>query len=162
MHRILSGLIVIASLGLPSPSFAQAVRAVSAGGLFAVDTTTPAGGLFVDGMTAVLPHTAIVGEAQLFGALSTEFLALGGVRQRVPTGRLTDIYGQLLLGIAGGYSRRCDLCGSRVVELGAGADVGLNERWAIRIRADLRTGGSASDLFYLTIGGGVTRQWGRR
>src|SRR5262245_35032972 len=91
----------------------------SAGGV--VTTITQAGGLYLDAGALVLPTTSVVGEVQAFGARPTEFVALGGVRQRLLFTSRGDLYAQLLLGRATGYSRHCDLCAPKVYELGLGA-----------------------------------------
>lgn len=122
----------------------------------------PAGGLYLDGAWALLPTTSAVGEFQMFGSNSFELVGLGGVRQQLFRSEKGDLYAQLLLGAAGGYSGECDLCHPRVTEFGLGAHVQLNDRWAVRVRGDMRLGGSAADLFYPTLGAGITRTWGSR
>jgi hypothetical protein len=105
-------------------------------------------------------HTdASVGEVQLFQSNATEFVALGGARQQLFRSSRGDVYAQLLFGVATGYSRRCDLCGPRVSEFGLGANVALDDRWAVRVRGDIRVGGSAADLLFPTLGVGITRRW---
>ena len=154
-------LLAVAFVGFAAPSaFAQrfADTTLSSGGIGTA--VGPSGGWFVDGSKAVLRTTSLVGEGQLFVANATEFVALGGVRQRLFDTNRGEIYAQLLFGGATGYSRRCELCNPRVTEVGVGASVALNERWGIRIRGDIRTGGSAADLFYPTLGVGITRRWG--
>ena len=119
----------------------------------------PAAGLYLDGRRAVLRTTSLVGEIQVFQSNVTELVALGGVRQQLFRSAQGDIYAQALFGVAMGYSRRCALCSPRASEFGLGANVALNDRWAVRVRGDIRVGGSAGDLFYPTLGAGVTRRW---
>ena len=141
-----------------SPAAAQRLvhAQASGGGMFT--TIVPAGGLYLDGAWAVLPTTSAVGEVQ-FGWMGGEVVGLGGVRQQFFRTSKSDVYGQLLLGFAGGYPRRCDLCSTRVTELGLGANVAINDQWAVRVRADMRVGGGAADLPFPTLGGGITRTW---
>ena len=129
----------------------------SVGGM--VTAVGPAGGLYLDGSKAVLRTTSLVGEVQLFQSNATEFVALGGARQQLFRSSRGDVYAQLLFGVATGYSRRCDLCGPRVSEFGLGANVALDDRWAVRVRGDIRVGGSAADLLFPTLGVGITRRW---
>ena len=152
---LLAGVLVIVGVadGAAQPATTQA----SIGGL--VTTIVPAGGVFVDGARAVLRTTSVVGEAQVFGAVGPEFVAMGGMRQHLVASSQGDIYVQLLFGGAIGYPQRCDLCGPRVAEMGAGAHIVLNRQWALQIRGDIRGGGSAADLFYPTLGIGFTRRW---
>ncbi len=149
---------VLVAIAAP-PAFAQHYADVdgSIGGM--ATTIVPAGGLFLDASKALLRTTSLVGEAQVFGATRPELVAMGGVRQRLFDTRKGELYAQLLLGGATGFSRRCDLCSARTTEFGVGASVALDEQWGIRIRGDIRTGGSAADLFYPTLGVGVTRRW---
>lgn len=142
-----------------SPVAAQRLHAdTSLGGV--ITGITRAGGLYLDVAQAVLPTTSAVGEMQVFQSNATEFVALGGVRQLLARNPRGELYAQFLLGVATGYSRRCDLCHPRTTEFGLGANVRLNDRWAVRVRGDIRVGGSAADLFYPTVGGGITRRWG--
>ena len=119
----------------------------------------PAAGLYLEASRAVLRTTSVVGELQVFQSSATEFVALGGVRQQLFRSSKGDLYAQLLFGVATGYSRRCDLCHARATEFGLGANVVMNERWAVRVRADVRLGGSAADLLYPMLGAGITRRW---
>ena len=153
-------LIAIAVLAISaSPAAAQRFNHtdVSLGGVFT--GIGPAAGLYFDGRRAVLRTTSLVGEIQLFQSNATEFVALGGVRQQLFRGSKGDLYAQWLLGAATGYSRRCDLCSARVTEFGLGANVAWSDSWAVRVRGDIRVGGSAADLFYPTLGVGITRTW---
>src|SRR5688572_7111794 len=118
----------------------------------------PAAGLYLDASRAVLRTTSMVGELQVFQPNATEFVALGGVRQQLFRTSKGDLYAQLLFGVATGYSRRCDLCDARATEFGLGANVVMNERWAVRVRTDVRLGGSAADPLYPMLGAGVTRR----
>jgi hypothetical protein len=144
-----------------SPAAAQQLihAEASSGGMFT--TIAPAAGVYADGAWALLPTTSAVGEVQ-FGWNSAEVVGLGGVRQQFFRSSKGDIYGQLLLGFATGHSPRCDLCQARVTEFGVGANVALNDRWAVRVRADMRVGGGAADLPFPTLGAGITRTWGAR
>jgi len=155
-------LTLVAALAIgASPAAAQQVThaEVSSGGMFT--SIAPAAGVYVDGAWAVLPMTSAVGEVQ-YGWNSAEVVGLGGVRQQFFRSSKGDIYGQLMLGLATGYSPRCDLCHPRVTEFGVGANVALNDRWAVRVRADMRVGGGAADLPFPTLGAGITRTWGAR
>ena len=122
-------------------------------------STTPAG-LYLDGGKAILPGTSLVGELQVFQSNVTELVALGGIRQRLFGSSQGDVYAQLLLGGVTGYSGLCGVCSARATELGLGANVTLNDRWAVRVRGDIRAGGSAGEYFYPMLGGGITRRWG--
>ena len=84
---------------------------------------------------------------------------LAGVRQQLFCGSKGDLYAQWLVGAARGYSRRCDLCSARATQFGLGANVVLSDSWAVRVRGDIRVGGSAADLFYPMLGVGITRAW---
>jgi hypothetical protein len=119
----------------------------------------PSAGLYLDASRAVLRWTSVVGEIQLFQSNATELVALGGLRQQLFRSSRGDIYAQALFGVATGYSRQCDLCRPRTSEFGLGANVVLNEKWAVRVRGDIRVGGSAADLLYPTLGAGITRTW---
>ena len=68
----------------------------------------------------------------------------------------------LLIGAATGYSSRCDLCNTRATDVGVGANVRLNDRWAVNVRGDMRVGGAAADLPLPMFGAGITRTWGSR
>jgi hypothetical protein len=153
-------LAVLAVLGMgASPASAQRfiVADASVGGAFTA--VGPAGGLYLDGSKAVLRSTSVVGELQLFQSTTTEVAVFGGVRQQLFHSLRGDIYAQLLFGVAAGYSQRCDLCHPRTTEFGLGANIALDDRWAVRVRGDVRVGGSAADLFYPTLGVGITRRW---
>jgi hypothetical protein len=146
-----------------SPAAAQIAHAeASFGGIGTA--IGPAGGLYLDwaGAGTVLPTTFVVLESQVFQSNATEFVAMGGVRQQLFRSSRGSLYGHVLFGLALGYPGYCDLCNPRVTELGLGANVALNEHWAVRVRADMRVGGSAADLFYPTLGAGITRTWGSR
>ena len=147
-----------------SAAEAEAQRVVQTQASFGVVLATvgTAAGLYVDGSRAVLPMTRLIGEIQVLPSNHTELLALGGVRQTFFRSSQGELYAQLLFGIATGYSRRCDLCGARASEFGLGANVMLNDRWALRVRGDIRTGGAAGDLPIPMLGGGITRSWGSR
>jgi len=159
--RVLTALTLLAFAA--SPAAAQIAHAeASLGGIGTA--IGPAGGLYLDwaGAGAVLPTTFVVLESQVFQSNATEFVAMGGVRQQLFRSSKGNLYGQVLFGLALGYPGYCDLCHPRVTELGLGANVALNEHWAVRARADMRVGGSAADLFYPTLGVGITRAWGAR
>jgi hypothetical protein len=152
---------IVAALAARS-AFAQRYAGVDAATGVVATTIVPAGGAYLDGSKGVLRTTSVVAEAQLFGARGAdgvEIVALGGVRQRLFATPKGELYAQLLFGAATGYPRRCDLCTTDVTQVGLGTSVALSERWGIRIRGDIRTGGSAADLFYPTLGVGVTRRW---
>jgi len=146
-----------------SPAAAQIARAEASFGGIAT-AVGPAGGLYFDwaGAGTLLPTTFVVFESQVFQSNATELVAMGGVRQQLFRGSKGNLYGQVLFGVALGYPGYCDLCNPRVTELGLGANIALNEHWAVRARADMRVGGSAADLFYPTLGAGITRSWGSR
>src|SRR5262245_5623531 len=74
---------------------------------------------YVDGAWAVLPMTSAVGELEFGG----EVAALGGVRQDFFRSRKGNVYGQLLMGVATGYSSRCDLCQPKAIEFGLGGNI---------------------------------------
>ncbi|HEY7185639.1 MAG TPA: hypothetical protein VH436_03775 [Vicinamibacterales bacterium] len=146
-----------------APAAAQRLHGeASLGGM--ATAVGPAGGLYFDwaGAGSVLPTTFFVLESQVFQSNAAELVAMGGVRQQLFRSSKGNLYGQLLLGYARGYPHYCDLCNARVTQLGLGANVALNEHWAVRVRGDIRVGGSAADLFYPTLGAGVTRTWGSR
>ena len=145
-----------------SPAAAQRFNHAEAslGGM--IPTSMSPAALYLSGGVAMLPTTSLIGEVQVVSVNATEFVALGGVRQRLSRSSQAETFAQLLFGAATGFSRRCGLCRARVAELGLGANVTLNDRWAVNVRGDMRLGGSAGDLFYLTLGGGITRRWGYR
>jgi len=160
MMRLFGRALTVAAIFAITASPAAAQRLLhaeaSGGGMFT--TIAPAGGLYLDGAWALLPTTSAVGEVQ-FGWMGGEVVGLGGVRQQFFRSAKGDVYGQLLLGLAGGYPSRCDLCDPRVMTFGLGGNVALNDRWALRVRADLRVGGGAADLPFPTLGAGITRTW---
>jgi hypothetical protein len=144
-----------------SPAAAQRFHGeTSLGGI--ATAIGPSGGLYLDWAGTPLPTTFAVVEAQVFQSNATELVAMGGVRQQLFRSSKGNLYGQVLLGFALGYPGYCGLCNPRVTEFGLGANVTLNENWAVRVRADMRVGGSAADLFYPTLGAGITRTWGSR
>ncbi len=144
-----------------SPAAAQRLMRTEAsvGGVMVPNVAV--GGLYLDAGTLLLPATSVVGEVQVFPSVvsAAEFAALGGVRQRLFRSSQGYLYAQALLGGATGYSRRCGVCIARVTELGLGASVRVDPHWAVRVRGDLRIGGSAGDLFYPMLGAGITRVW---
>ena len=158
------GVTVLALLSsAASPAAAQIAHAeASLGGL--ATAVGPSGGLYLDwaGAGALLPTTFVVLESQVFQSKATEFVAMGGVRQQLFRSSKGSLSGQVLFGLALGYPGYCDLCNPRVTELGLAANIALDEHWAVRARADMRLGGSAADLFYPTLGAGITRTWGAR
>jgi len=142
-----------------SPAAAQRLNSGEASVGTVAATVVRAGGLYLDAGMTLWPMTSVVGEVQAFGPNLRELVALGGVRQRLILGSRGDVYAQALVGGATGYSSRCDLCSAGVVELGLGANIAVRSRWAVRVRGDIRSGGSAGDPFYPTLGAGVTRVW---
>src|SRR5688572_4948426 len=115
------------AMAVSSPAAAQHLlhAEASVGGV--ATAVGPSGGLYVDGAWAVLPMTSAVGEFQIFRANASELMALGGIRQQLFRSPKGHLYAQALIGVAGGYSRRCDLCAPRVIEFGLGADIGLSK-----------------------------------
>jgi hypothetical protein len=109
----------------------------------------------------VLRTTSLLGEVQVIQSNATELAALGGVRQLLFNSQQGQVYVQLLFGAATGYSSRCDLCSTRATDVGVGANVRLNDRWAVNVRGDIRVGGAAADLPLPLFGAGITRTWGR-
>jgi hypothetical protein len=103
--RVLTALVVLA-IGT-SPATAQRVvrSEASLGGV--VVSNAAVGGLYLDAGKLVLPTTSVVAEIQLFPSVvnALEFVALGGVRQRLFQSAQGDLYAQVLLGGATGYSR---------------------------------------------------------
>jgi hypothetical protein len=152
-------MVVVLLIAGAAPAAAQQYSPVtlSSGGV--ATTIGPAAGLYLDAGVDVLRMTTLVGEAQVFRSNATELVALGGVRQFLFRSARGGLYAQALFGAAAGYSQRCDLCSTRTTELGLGANVALDEQWGIRVRGDIRVGGSAGDLFYPTLGAGITRSW---
>jgi hypothetical protein len=155
---VLRALIVVGALLIGGrPATAQGFAQASLGSV--MTAVGPSAGLYLDASRAVLRGTSVVGEIQLFQSNATELVALGGLRQQLFRSSHGDIYAQALFGVATGYSRQCDLCRPRTSEFGLGANVVLNDTWAVRVRGDIRVGGSAADLLYPTLGAGITRTW---
>ena len=102
--------------------------------------------------------TSAVGEVE-FGWNATELVGLAGMRQHFIRNSNGDFYGQFLLGFTTRDLRGCGLCEQLVKQFGLGGNVALNDRWAVRIRADLQFGGGLGDLPLPTFGAGVTRTW---
>lgn len=149
------------AMGTSAAEAQRAVRAeISLGTV--LPSFAPSTGLYVDGSRAVLPMTSVVGEIEVSPSNHGELRALGGVRQALFRSSPGELYAQLLFGIATGYSSGCDLCSARASEFGLGANVMLNDRWAVHVRGDIQNGGGAGDLPIPTLGGGITRLWGSR
>jgi hypothetical protein len=163
MHRpvfaVLSVFIAVL-YAAPSASAQNVVKkSLAAGG--SLVTNAASAGLFLDGMTSLLPMTGLVGEVQAFAFRPAELAALGGIRQRFSARSQSDVYGQILVGVAS-HRAGCGLCSGIAIDVGLGGDVAIDDHWALRIRADVRGGGAAGDLPLLTIGAGIERVWGRR
>jgi hypothetical protein len=160
--RVLTAAAVIAMSASPAAAQRLIHTEASLGGM--ATALGPAGGLYLGWAAAgvVLPTTFVVLESQVFQSNATELVAMGGVRQQLFRSSKGNLYGQAMFGLAVGYPHSCGLCNPRVTELGLGANVALDENWAVRVRADMRVGGAAADLFFPTLGAGITRTWGSR